>query len=298
MAKRLMIAFITVLALGVQWVSPPPAGALGPPTAHLAVIVMENKEYTTIVGNTTAAPYINNTLIPGARLFTQYYAVTHPSLPNYLVLTSGSTAGCVSDTCAPGFDADENLLHQMNTAPEPITWKVYAESMPSNCAPANSWKYLVRHNPAPYYSDLGSSGDGTCATNDVPYSQLATDIQGNTLPQFLWVTPNGFNDMHSNQNSAGCLLDSAVQNEVCQGDRWLAANLPPLLSDNGLNDVTVVIVFDEGSSKQLGGGHVAVIEEGPSIGGGTLGTQMTHYLLLNAIEDWFELPRLPSVPAL
>jgi hypothetical protein len=53
----------------------------------------------------------------------------------------------VADNCPVGFDTDENLFHQMDTAD--VSWKVYAESMPSNCYPANNGAYLVRHNPAP-----------------------------------------------------------------------------------------------------------------------------------------------------
>ena len=68
------------------------AGALGPKTPHLVLVVMENKEYTTVVGN-PHAPYINGTIIPGGRLFTSYYASLHPSLPNYLIMTSSRFGG-------------------------------------------------------------------------------------------------------------------------------------------------------------------------------------------------------------
>jgi hypothetical protein len=276
------------------------AGPLaGGTTTHLAVIVFENKESSAIVG-ASAAPYINGTLIPSGRLFTRYYAVAHPSLTNYLVMTSARFNGCVTDGCPRNSNPDENLFHQMNAASPQVTWKAYQEGMPFNCYRWDSGTYLVRHNPATYYTNIGPSADNSCASKDVPYTQLAGDIANNRLPQFVWITPNKYNDMHDDQNTAPCSLGSAVQNEVCQGDRWLSNNLPTLLSNGGRNDVTALIVFDEGFTKAGGGGQVVLLEVGPSTCTGcTSSLPLTHYGLLWAIEDWFQLPRLsPTVPGL
>src|SRR5262245_47692063 len=236
-----------------------PRSALGAATAHLAVILMENKEYAQVVGNTAAAPYINGTLIPHGRLFKTYYATMHPSLPNYLVLTSGRFGACVDDACTPGSDNAENLFHQLNGAG--VSWKAYEESMPSNCSATNAAPYAVRHNPAAYYSDLGAAGDGTCAQKDVPFTQLAADLTANALPQFIWITPDLYDDMHSDRKAPPCQLATSSDDEICQGDRWLQTNS----SVQGLlarGDVTVVIVFDEGTTGQGGGGHVVLLELG------------------------------------
>ena len=58
----------------------------------VVVILMENHEYGSVAG-AASAPYLNRTLIPSGTLFTNYYAVSHPSLPNYLALTVGGTCG-------------------------------------------------------------------------------------------------------------------------------------------------------------------------------------------------------------
>lgn len=71
------------------------------------------------------------------------------------------------------------------------TWKSYEETMPSNCYPQNFGEYAVRHNPAPYYTTLQG-----CGTNDVPYTQLSTDLADNALPAFSVITPNVIDDMH------------------------------------------------------------------------------------------------------
>src|SRR6185437_16102618 len=89
------------------------------------------------------------------------------------------------------------------------TWKAYEESMPSNCYKSNSGEYAVRHNPPPYFTSLTG-----CSTKDVPYSQLATDLAGNALPAFSFITPNLIDDMHDGT--------------VAQGNTWLSNNLPKI----------------------------------------------------------------------
>jgi hypothetical protein len=295
---------LALVAFGITSLGGPAPQALGSATPHLVLIVMENKEYTSIVGS-PAAPYINNSLIPASKVFTQYYASMHPSLPNYLVLTSARFNGCVVDSCARNSDPDENLFHQLNTAG--ISWKAYMEGMKIPCNPDNKGAYLVRHNPAAYYTNLSGTGPGSCAAQDVPYTQLASDISNDptlhTLPQFIWITPDKFNDMHSDRNTAPCVLGDATLDEVCQGDTWLSTNLPPLLNLNTdgdtANDVTVVLVFDEGSTRQGGGGRTLTLVTGPNVTPGSDATDFGNIGLLNAIETWFGVPPLtPAVPPL
>lgn len=306
MRKRLVYIapLLAVLTFVITSLSGPAPQALGSATPHLAVIVMENKEYTSIVGS-TAAPYINTTLIPASKVFTQYYASTHPSLPNYLILTSGSFHGCVIDLCLRNSDPDENLFHQLNTAG--ISWKAYAEGMTTPCALDNKATYLVRHNPPTYYTNLAGSGAGTCAAQDVPYTQLATDIANDptlhTLPRLMWITPNKFNDMHTDHKTAPCIMGIPELDQICQGDTWLAANLPPLLTLNTdadlTNDVTVILVFDEGSTAQGGGGHTLTLVTGPNVTPGSDATTYGNVGLLNAMQIWFGVPTLsPTVPPL
>src|SRR5260370_38713296 len=59
-----------------------------PHFSKVIVILMENEEYSSIIGD-PSAPYINS-LAAGGALATQYDAVSHPSLPNYLALTGGA----------------------------------------------------------------------------------------------------------------------------------------------------------------------------------------------------------------
>jgi hypothetical protein len=270
---------------------------LGASSPHLAIIVMENKSYAQVVGNPNA-PYINGTLIASGRLATNYYAMLHPSLPNYLILTSGSNSGCILDGCSRNSIPGASLFSEMNSSG--VSWKAYAESMPTNCRQTNVGAYLVRHNPPTYYASLGGGGDGSCASKDVPYSNLASDITAGILPQFIWITPNQYDDMHTDQKVAACTLGDPTQDQICQGDTWLAHNLPALLSDGGRNDVTTVIVWDEGVGAAGGGGQVPMIEIGAGVPANTtVSAPLTHYGLVTAIADWFGLPRpAPATPPL
>ena len=55
---------------------------------HVLIVIEENKAFSQIIGN-SQAPYINYLAGIGAN-FTQSFAITHPSEPNYLAFFSGS----------------------------------------------------------------------------------------------------------------------------------------------------------------------------------------------------------------
>ena len=59
--------------------------------------MLENKEDNEIMGR-PAAPYLN-ALARQSAVAANYYAITHPSLPNYLALTGGSTLGYSGSDC-------------------------------------------------------------------------------------------------------------------------------------------------------------------------------------------------------
>ncbi len=194
---------------------------------HVVWVWMENHSYGSIIGS-RQAPYINS-LAARCGLATNYHNIAHPSLPNYMAATSGlgyaRIAKFVPDCDpVPGCTALARSIFGQGE-----TWKAYAESMPSPCALANSGEYAVRHNPAVYYPRLRG-----CSALDVPYSRLAADLSGGTLPAFSFITPNLIDDMHDGT--------------VADGNEWLATNLPKLFaSPEYRNGSTVVFVtWDEG----------------------------------------------------
>jgi phosphatidylinositol-3-phosphatase len=262
-----------------------PCGTLAsPPTyTHVIWVWMENHSYDTIVGS-SQAPYINS-LAAECGLATNYHNISHPSLPNYIGATSGLGFAAVQK-----FEPDCNPSPGCSTSAPSVfgqgeTWKAYEESMPSNCYPVNSGEYAVRHNPPPYYTTLTG-----CSTFDVPYSQLATDLAGNTLPAFSFITPNVIDDMHD-----GTIAD---------GDTWLASNLPAIFNSPEYQDgsTAVFLTWDEGEGGTAlncatnttdVGCHVATIVISPStVPGTTSATPFNHYSLLGTAEQLLGLPEL------
>jgi acid phosphatase len=250
-----------------------------PAFTHVFVIVMENQEYGTVIGN-SAAPYINS-LATSYGLGTQYYAVTHPSLPNYLALTAGSTFGITTD-CTTCYLNSTNLADQIEASGR--TWKAYMESMPSACFTGSSYPYMQKHDPWMYYDDIRTNL-ARCQSHVVPYSQFATDMASGNVPNFVWITPNMCSDTHD------C--------SVATGDAWLAQQVPTILNSAAwLNGGVLFITWDEGSTSagcctDATGGQVAMVVIS-SLGKAGLrsSVQETHYSLLRTIEDSWRLPRL------
>jgi phosphatidylinositol-3-phosphatase len=255
----------------------PVASVHGGAPAHVAVIVMENEEYGSVV-SAGSAPYING-LARHYALARSMFAVGHPSLPNYLALTGGSTFGIQSDCTGCSVSAT-SLVDQLERAH--VSWKAYMEDLPHPCfTGASSGDYAKKHDPFAYYTRITTNP--TRCSHVVPLGRLAADERGHTLPRFIWITPNLCHDMHD------C--------SVSTGDRFLATLVPALLRSLGRNGV-LFLTWDEGSSDAgcchlASGGHIATIVAGPGARpGARITTPTDHYSVLQTIEDLFRLPRL------
>ena len=248
-----------------------------PNFSHVVIVVMENKEYGEIIGNPNA-PYINQ-LARGFALVRNFYAIRHPSLPNYLALIGGSTFGIESD-CTDCHVGATNLVDQLEK--RGISWKGYMEGMPNPCyRGASSGRYAKKHNPFMYFDDIANR-PGRCH-KVVPLSQLFTDIRGHRLPRFVFITPDLCHDMHD------C--------SIAAGDRFLHSLVPRVLAALEPNGV-LFLTFDEGES-DLGccqvarGGRIVTIVAGPAARRGARSTlSYSHYSVLRTIEDAWGLPRL------
>jgi acid phosphatase len=293
----LAVASVAVLALLVVVVvascqSTPAAPASASPTPqplqssgatqslhldHVFVIMDENKSYSQIVGSPDA-PYING-LIKRYALATNYSALFHPSLPNYIALTSGSNQGITDDRGAAGNQvAATNIADRIEAAGK--TWKEYAESVPSPGYAQDSGEYAVRHDPFVYYKDIAGNAQRS-RTHVVPFTQLATDLlSADTTPNFAFITPNLVNDMHDGPVSAG--------------DKWLAREVPLILESKAFQTTrsVLVVTWDEGT---IFDNRVATILVGSSVKTGyRSGTHYDHYALLHTIEAAWGLAPLTS----
>jgi hypothetical protein len=240
-------------------------------SSHVLVIVMENEESTDIVGS-RAAPYAN-ALIRRYGLATQSFAITHPSLPNYLALTSGSTHGITSD-CTDCWVHAPNIVDQLEAVH--ISWKAYLEEQPEPCFQgAGSGGYAKKHNPFIYYDDV--AGSPARCSKLVGFKQLSADLRDGRLPTYAWISPN--------------LCDDGHDCGVTGGDRFLARTVPSLLRELGPHGF-LVLTWDEGSSDvgccggAAQGGQIATILAGPDVRRGMrIHTPVDHYGVLGTIEQ-------------
>jgi acid phosphatase len=229
------------------------------------LVMFENKNQTTIDGN-SSAPYLNSLAAQGAR-FTNSFAITHPSQPNYIAIMSGSTQGVSSDACPQHFSGKENLPHQLTAAG--LTFVGYSESMPSagytGCSA--SGLYARKHNS---WVDF----DNVPAASNQPFSSFPSDFS--TLPTFSYVVPNLCNDMHD------C--------SVSTGDQWLRTHLDAYARWAMTNNSVLIVTFDEDGGGSANKIFTAVV--GEHVKAGTFTERINHYSILRMVEDAFALPAI------
>src|ERR1700732_1410441 len=92
--KRTFLALASAVALATGTVHAEEEASFGP-LDHVFLIMMENQTDTDILGN-PEAPFIN-AYVKVANHATNYFAVGHPSAPNYLEIIGGSNFGLKND---------------------------------------------------------------------------------------------------------------------------------------------------------------------------------------------------------
>ncbi|HYS38790.1 MAG TPA: alkaline phosphatase family protein, partial [Pseudonocardiaceae bacterium] len=262
-------ALVVVLAAAATTNQPvtPARAASVPAYDHVFVVVMENHGYSSIIGS-SAAPYVNS-LLPSAALAANYYAVTHPSLPNYLALAGGSMFGITSD-CTTCWISATNIADRLEAAGS--TWKGYMESMPSPCFIGDSYPYAQKHNPFIYFNDIRTNAV-RCQSHVVPYSQLATDLASTaTTPNFAFITPNMCSDTHD------CTVGA--------GDSWLSVQVPSILNSAAFKTQRSLLLLTWDEDDSTGANQVATVLLGSGVAaGGRSSVAYNHYSLLRTIED-------------
>jgi uncharacterized protein YjdB len=214
---------------------------------HVFIVMEENTNAADVTS--TSMPYLMGLAAQYGNA-TQYYANTHPSIGNYLMLTTGQIITNDDSYSSPSITAD-NVVRQLLAAGK--TWKAYAEDLPSVgyvTMGVEVGTYAARHNPVVYLTDVHDNP--TQANNVVPFTQFATDLTANTLPNYSFIVPNLCNDAHD------CSITVA--------DSWLQTNIDPLVkSAQFQQDGLLLVLFDEsGSDNTNGGGRVAWVAVSPS----------------------------------
>jgi phosphatidylinositol-3-phosphatase len=272
--------------------------------SHVFVVLMENTSLKTLEAG------INNNQAPNLATWqgkyatgSDYHGVAHPSLPNYIALTSGDTQGIGCDcgaapgngtchpvvdvcigTCSCNTNATGHIADQLEAAQK--TWMDFGESMGTACNLVDSGNYAVRHNPFLYYNNV-QTNTARCTTHVVDFSQF----DPNNAPNFSFIAPNLVSDMHN--------PDPPDSTNIPNGDKWLGIHAGAILSSSGYkNGGLLVIVWDEddGSGGLLGNTDdpigIWVMSPYAKSGGYVSATHADHYSLLATFEDGLDLGRI------
>jgi phosphatidylinositol-3-phosphatase len=257
----------------------PGASAFPLGIAHVFVVVMENQDYTAILGR-SSAKYATG-LAKTYAYASNYDATQHPSLGNYLDMTAGTSVGTASD-CSPSSSchvSSPSVVDELETAG--LDWKGYFESMGTPCRTTDttSGAYEAHHNPFVYVDSI--RGDpARCSAHTVDYGQLATDLaQASTTPNYAFIVPSG--PTHDGSHS------------ISGGDAWLSENLPAILTAPACTRERCLLVLTWDEDNYQGRNQVLTVFAGSAAKTGYVSsTAYDHFSLLRTVEEIFGLGTL------
>jgi phosphatidylinositol-3-phosphatase len=277
--RRLTVATITIAAVtagmsvaygaappGVPPTSSPPGpspwtGGVG----HVFVIMMENHGFDDLVGD-PAAPWVN-AAVARYGVARRSFAVTHPSQPNYVAATSGSTQG-VTDDLDVTIDAP-NVVDRVEAANR--TWTAYMQSL-SACGGdvlrsfCGHGLYARKHDPFASYLDIQQ--DPVRLSHIVDLGQLSVDLAAGTVPDLAWISPDQCHDMHGVPGQGDTCDPNRDDLRIAAGDAFLEATVDQVMASSSWTHGSIMfITWDEAGGSDAsgccgeapGGGHILTI---------------------------------------
>ena len=270
---------------------------------HVFVIMMENTGYNALIGNPNA-PWINDAAGKYG-LATNYFGVSHPSQPNYIAATSGSTNGVPDDNDIT--ISVPNIVDQLESNGK--SWKAYMQSY-SLCLgnalahACGDQLYERKHNPFISYADVQTNP--TRVAKIVDLSQLNTDLAAGNVPDYVWISPDQCHDMHGRSTAGACNFGN-VQGLISTGDTFLKNTVGSIMSSSAwTGNSAIFITWDESDFTNTGpsgfgdtsgcceanpgGGHVVTIVISHSDHSArTSAVSYNHYSMLRTIQDGWQL---------
>lgn len=269
-AIALGLALVPVTAVATSAMAEPApetAAAAGTATPKPAI----TKVLTFVVENHSLAqmrdsmPYTNR-LATRYAYADNYTAITHPSLPNYLAIASGSTHGVVDDA-----GPDSHQLGGTTVFDQAIrrhkTARLYVDSMTSNCQRSDDGRYAVKHNPWVYFVN----GRRHCQRFDVPINKFAGDATSGELPNLAMVIPDLVHDAHDAP--------------LATADTWLKKKIKLVRAgpDWASGHLAIVITADE--DDRLSGNKVLTVVASRYQSHLVVHTALTHYSLTRLFDS-------------
>jgi hypothetical protein len=279
---RALFACMATLSACATSGDPQPVAAGGRTIMHparVAVLVLENRSYEQVIGS-ASAPFINRLARRNA-LATRYYAIAHPSLPNYIALTGGSEFGITNDCAGCDVVGETTIVGQLDASGH--TWKAYFEDLASNRGPGTTTSlYNPHYNPFVYYETV--RGVDRDRDRVVGFHALRRDLSAGRVADFIWLAPGVRHDGHNSSLRAA--------------DRYASRLVPQVLRALGPRGA-LYLTWDEGASHDRrgvggpGGGRIALIAAGGAARRHTrTAAPANHYALLRTLEAGFGLRTL------
>ncbi|HWZ44116.1 MAG TPA: alkaline phosphatase family protein [Candidatus Saccharimonadales bacterium] len=235
------------------------------PPDHVVIVMEENHSFSSIIGS-SQAPFINSLAQQGA-LFTQSFAVEHPSQPNYLDLFSGTNQGITDDSCPHTFST-ENLASELTA--KGLTFTGFSEDLPSaGSTVCTSGAYARKHAPWINFSNISTNANQ-------PLTSFPTDFT--TLPTISFVIPNQNNDMHDGT--------------IAQGDTFLQQRITGYMQFAQAHNSLLIVTWDEDDNSSSN--QVATIFVGPMVKQGQFTETINHFNVLRTLEDLYGLAHVGS----
>lgn len=247
---------------------------------RIFVAFLENTDYDKAVGE----EHLKKLAKQGVTL-SNYFAVTHPSQPNYLASVAGDYFG---------MDDDEYCFvpkHIFSVADllddKGITWAEYQEDMPYTGYRGFEWKnqeteandYVRKHNPLVMMENVETDKNSVQRIKN--FTEFKHDLADNALPQYAFITPNMTSDGH----------DSTIR----VAGKFSYDFFNPLLQDEYFTKNTlVVLTFDENETYE-DKNRVAAFLLGDipeELKGTEDDTFYNHYSILATIQNNWDLANL------
>jgi hypothetical protein len=275
------------------------------------VIALENQG-TAKVYSATNAPFLNKGLMPDGGYATMYGDVLAPNIvsePHYVWMEAGTNvfsdhtfSGDSDPSMSNSTSSTAHLSTQLTAAGK--TWRAYPEDLDStktgDCPVVSgngftNW-YAAKHDPFVFFQDVSgnppSKTNANCAAHHRPFSALANDLNANDVADYTFITPNLCDDMHGGVCSNGCISAASC---ISAGDKWLQANLGPVLSYVYAHDAVLFLIWDEPESTTTAQNQPFIVL-GPHVKKAHVSAiAYNHSSYLRSLEEIFQVPVMSNV---
>ncbi|OAL33416.1 hypothetical protein AYO20_07272 [Fonsecaea nubica] len=244
-------------------------------------IWLENIDYSAAAGDPN-----QKFLASQGITLTNYFAVTHPSEPNYCAAAGGDTFGMDNDDFNQIPEDVATVADLLDT--KGISWGEYQEDIPfpgfqgfnysNQVTFAND--YVRKHDPLILYKSVTNNATRRALIKG--FDGFQDDLANKALPQWAFITPNMTNDAHDTN--------------ITFSSQWLRNFMNPLLADEYfMNDTLVLLTFDENESYGIQNKIFSILVGGAvpeHLKGTTDDTFYNHYSTIASVSQNWGLPSL------